>query len=82
MPLMILISSCMILVFVAQATEGTKFVTVSALIFSSRRLESVYVFIMSTFITSVFTLQNLSWVKFLLIFIFTFLVRCLMVIFI
>ena len=69
------------LFFVAQATELTKLVTVSALIFSSRTLESFYVFRFSTFMMSIFTLKNLSWVKFL-VFIFIFLERFLMVIFI
>ena len=68
--------------FVAQATKMSKFITVSALIFSSRSLESFYVCRISTFMTSIFTLKILPWVKFLLVFIFIFLVMCLMVIFI
>ena len=63
--------------FVAQAPKMSKLVTVSALIFSSTSLESLYVFGISTFMTSVFTLKNLSWIKFILVFIFIFLVKML-----
>ena len=57
MPFVIWGSSCKILVFIAQATEMTKFMTVSALIFSSKALESLYVLGISTFMTSIFTLK-------------------------
>ena len=43
----------------------TKFMTISALIFASRTLKSLYMFGITTFVTSVFTLKNLTGIKFL-----------------